>query len=191
MKISEAIKFIIDQNDKKLLTDSKRFKSYLSDLSSDNPKELKIVKRALEDKILERIFGNERDNVKIARLRDEFEAQGMSEDWSEFVISSFAEALAWNYTPKVQNQQVQQNQSSNQTDWICSCGTVNNGNFCGNCGKSKPIPKTTNWTSSLKKEQQYEEARRKVGAKEAFDAYFRDLDIQIKQEKARRSKKNI
>ena len=107
MKISEAIKFIVEQNDKKLLTDSKRFKSYLLDLCSDNPKELKIVKRALEDKILERIFGNERDNVKIARLRDEFDEQGMSEDWSEFVISSFAEALGWNYTPKVQNQQSQ------------------------------------------------------------------------------------
>ena len=160
MKISEAIKFIVDQNDKKLLTDSKKFTSYLLDLCSDNPKELKIVKRALEDKILERIFGNERDNVKIARLRDEFEDQGMSEDWSEFVISSFAEALGWNYTPKVQNQQVQsqpqqkqqtnqeQNQPSNQTNWTCSCGTVNNGNFCGNCGKSKPVPKNTSWTCS-------------------------------------------
>ena len=100
MKISEAIKIIVDQNDKKLLTDSKRFKSCLFDLCSDNPKELKIVKRALEDEILERIFGNERDNVKIARLRDEFEDQGMTTDWSEFVISSFAEALAWNYTQK-------------------------------------------------------------------------------------------
>ena len=144
MKISEAIKFIVEKNDKKLLTDSKRFKSYLLDLCSDNPKELKIVKRALEDKILERIFGNERDNVKIARLRDEFDEQGMAEDWSEFVISSFAKILGWNYTPKTQNQQVQQN----QMDWTCACGTVNNGNFCGNCGKSKPVPKNTSWTCS-------------------------------------------
>ena len=185
MKISEAIKFIVDQNDKKLLTDSKKFTSYLLDLCSDNPKELKIVKRALEDKILERIFGNERDNVKIARLRDEFDEQGMTIDWSEFVISSFAEALGWNYTPKVQNQQSQsqtqqkakqlQNQSSNQTDWTCSCGTVNNGNFCGNCGKSKPIPKNASWTCFCgtvnktkfctncgKTEQQVKEARRRT-----------------------------
>ena len=186
MKISEAIKFIVDQNDKKLLTDSKRFKSYLLDLCSDNQKELKIVKRALEDKILERIFGNERDNVKIARLRDEFEDQGMSEDWSEFVISSFAEALSWNYTPKVQNQQVQsqpqqkqqtnqeQNQPSNQTNWTCSCGFINTTKFCGNCGKSKLIPKNASWTCSCgfvnttkfcgncgKTEQEAEEARLK------------------------------
>ncbi len=58
MKIFEAIKFIVDKNDKKLLTDSNRFKSYLLDLCSDNSKDLKIVKRALDDKILERIFGN-------------------------------------------------------------------------------------------------------------------------------------
>ena len=158
MKISEAITFIINQNDKKLLTDSKRFKSYLLDLCSDHQTELKIVKRALGDKVLERIFGNERDNVKIARLRDEFDEQGMTIDWSEFVISSFAEALGWNYTPKVQNQQAQsqlqqkpkqlQNQSSNQTDWTCSCGNVNNGSFCGNCGKSKPVPKNASWTCS-------------------------------------------
>ena len=160
MKIFEAIKFIVDKNDKKLLTDSKRFKSYLLDLCSDNSKDLKIVKRALDDKILERIFGNERDNVKIARLRDEFKDQGMTTDWSEFVISSFAEALGWNYTPKqttkqaqsqqIQNQQTNQveNLSSNQITWTCSCDIVNNGNFCGNCGKSKSVSKTIDWTCS-------------------------------------------
>ena len=100
MTIPEAIKFIVDQNDKKLLTDSKRFKSYLLDLCSDNQKELKIINRALDDRILERIFGNERDNVKISRLRDEFEVQGMSESWSEFIIGSFASVLSWNYKQK-------------------------------------------------------------------------------------------
>ena len=143
MKISEAITFIINQNDKKLLTDSKRFKSYLLDLCSDHQTELKIVKRALGDKVLERIFGNERDNVKIARLRDEFEAQGMAEDWREFIISSFAEAIGWNYTSKTTTQerpkiqQVQPQQTSSQLGWSCSCGCVNNGNFCSNCGKKK------------------------------------------------------
>ena len=35
------------------------------------------------------------------------------------------------------------------TDWTCSCGSINNGNFCGNCGKSKPITKeNTSWTCS-------------------------------------------
>ena len=40
MKIFEAIKFIVDKNDKKLLTDSNRFKSYLLDLCSDNSKDV-------------------------------------------------------------------------------------------------------------------------------------------------------
>ena len=65
----------------------------------------------------------------------------MTTDWSEFVISSFAEALGWNYTPKqttkqaqsqqIQNQQTNQveNLSSNQITWTCSCGIVNNGNI--------------------------------------------------------------
>ena len=100
MTIPEAIKFIVNRKDDSLLKDSKKFNAYLKDLCSDNPKELKIVNRILEDKILARIFGNDRDNVKIARLRDEFEDQGLSTDWSEFIISSFAQVLGWNYEPK-------------------------------------------------------------------------------------------
>ena len=103
MTIQEAIKFIVTRNDDNLLKDSKKFKSYLLDLCSDNPKELKIINRALDDKILARIFGNDRDNVKIARLRDEFEDQGMSEIWIEFIISSFSQVLDWNYEPKIIN----------------------------------------------------------------------------------------
>ena len=39
----------------------------------------------------------------------------------------------------VQNQQpVQQTQSVQAGGWKCSCGTVNTGNFCGNCGSKKP-----------------------------------------------------
>ncbi len=102
MTVQEAIKFIVNQREKSLLTDSKKFKAYLQDLcSADNPKELKIINKALEDKILAKIFGNERDNVKIARLRDEFEDQGLSETWSEFIINSFAQVLGWNYSNKV------------------------------------------------------------------------------------------
>ena len=112
MTVQEAIKFIVNQREKSLLTDSKKFKAYLQDLcSADNPKELKIINRALEDKILAKIFGNERDNVKIARLRDEFEDQGLSETWSEFIINSFAQVLGWNYSNKVstQNNSIQPN----------------------------------------------------------------------------------
>ena len=36
----------------------------------------------------------------------------------------------------------QQNAQAAQGGWACSCGTVNTGNFCTNCGK----PKNTGWT---------------------------------------------
>ena len=101
MTITEAIKFIVNIKDNSILTDSNKFKAHLKDLCYDNPKELKIIYRILDDKILERIFGNERDNVKIARLRDEFEDQGISSDWIDFIIGSFAQALGWNYAKKI------------------------------------------------------------------------------------------
>lgn len=37
------------------------------------------------------------------------------------------------------------NQAVSSKDWICSCGTVNHGKFCMNCGKSKP---QEGWTCS-------------------------------------------
>lgn len=40
--------------------------------------------------------------------------------------------------------------ANNSTDWKCSCGTVNNGKFCANCGSAKPVQNTdnTSWTCS-------------------------------------------
>ncbi|WP_044914073.1 SPFH domain-containing protein [Butyrivibrio sp. WCE2006] len=38
-----------------------------------------------------------------------------------------------------------QMQPQSQAGWTCSCGTVNNGNFCSNCGKPKP---SADWTCS-------------------------------------------
>lgn len=37
-------------------------------------------------------------------------------------------------------QQMQQNQSINLQEWLCSCGTKNTGNFCSNCGTKKAEP---------------------------------------------------
>ena len=85
-------------------------------------------------------------------------------------------------------------------DWTCFCGTVNKTKFCTNCGKTEQESEEARLKfeeeariveeerRKTEKEIRFEELRRKVGAKEAFDAYFRDLDIQIKQEKARRNK---
>ncbi len=95
MTICDAIKFIVHSQDDSLLKSSRKFMAHIRDLSSEYPKEIKILNRALDDKILERIFGNERDNVKISRIRDEFETQGLSESWSEFIINSFGEVLGW------------------------------------------------------------------------------------------------
>ncbi len=38
-----------------------------------------------------------------------------------------------------------------ETDgWKCECGTINQGKFCGGCGKAKPIPMTENKENSWK-----------------------------------------
>ena len=36
-------------------------------------------------------------------------------------------------------------QGSMADGWTCSCGTVNSGNFCGNCGSPRP---QQDWTCS-------------------------------------------
>ena len=96
------------------------------------------------------------NNRKILKLQIQLENKGLSEDWINFIIESFALSLGWKYTQRDITQEVQesqqnqltkqlQNQFLNQKNWTCSCGNLNNGNFCGNCGKSKPIPKNTSW----------------------------------------------
>ena len=42
-------------------------------------------------------------------------------------------------------QQMAQQTAPQQASWTCSCGTVNTGNFCCNCGKPKPA---ADWTCS-------------------------------------------
>lgn len=51
--------------------------------------------------------------------------------------------------PAMQPQQSAGNmQQQTAASWTCSCGTVNTGNFCGNCGKQKPQPAFASWTCS-------------------------------------------
>ncbi|MGN0413749.1 MAG: SPFH domain-containing protein, partial [Lachnospiraceae bacterium] len=50
-----------------------------------------------------------------------------------------------------QNQQAQTQQTAPAAgEWTCSCGTVNTGKFCGNCGEKKPEvkPAAGEWTCS-------------------------------------------
>ena len=47
--------------------------------------------------------------------------------------------------PQPAPQPAPQMQPQSQGGWTCSCGTVNNGNFCSNCGQPKP---STDWTCS-------------------------------------------
>ena len=48
------------------------------------------------------------------------------------------------YQMGMQQQQMQQPQAP-ANGWKCSCGTVNQGNFCNNCGSKKPAP-ADSWT---------------------------------------------
>ena len=50
MTLKEAIEYIISESkkDESLLTDTKRFWAYLSDLAPEHRKELKVIKRSLD-----------------------------------------------------------------------------------------------------------------------------------------------
>ena len=155
MKISEAIKEIIKLKGLTIFNYYKRFKGFLADFSTDTHKrELDVFKNAVDENMLKMCIDDSlEERRKILKLQIQLENKGLSQDWINFIIESFALPLGWNYTPKPttqlqpQTQQVQkQNTSSSQNEWTCSCGTVNTTNFCGNCGSAKPVPKSVDWT---------------------------------------------
>ncbi len=155
MKISEAIKEIIKLKGLAIFNDYKRFRGFLADFSTDTHKrEFDVFKNAVDENMLKMCIDDSfEERRKISKLRYALETKGISEDWINFIIESFALPLGWNYTPRPttqqqpQTQQVQkQNTSSSQNEWTCSCGTVNTTNFCGNCGSAKPVPKSVDWT---------------------------------------------
>ena len=157
MKISEAIKEIIKLKGLAIFNDYKRFRGFLADFSTDTHKrELDVFKNAVDENMLKMCIDDSLENSrKILKLQIQLENKGLSQDWINFIIESFALPLGWNYTPREVTQQVQsqnqqtkqmQTQPSNQSSWTCSCGTVNTTNFCGNCGSAKPLPKSLDWT---------------------------------------------
>ena len=157
MKISEAIKEIIKLRDIAVFDNYKMFIAMLADFSTDtHKKELIVFKNAVDENMLKMCIDDSLENSrKILKLQIQLENKGLSQDWINFIIESFALPLGWNYTPREVTQQVQsqnqqtkqvQTQPSNQSSWTCSCGTVNTTNFCGNCGSAKPLPKSLDWT---------------------------------------------
>ena len=153
MKISEAIKEIIKLKGLTIFNDYKRFKGFLADFSTDTHKrELDVFKNAVDENMLKMCIDDSlEERRKILKLQIQLENKGLTQDWINFIIKSFALPLGWNYTPKPtsqeQTKQVQkQNTSSSQNEWTCFCGTVNTTNFCGNCGSAKPEPKSLDWT---------------------------------------------
>ena len=138
MTISEAIKEIIKLKGLAIFNDYKRFRGFLADFSTDTHKrELDVFKNAVDENMLKMCIDDSfEERRKISKLRYALETKGISEDWINFIIESFALPLGWNYTPRPttqqqpQTQQVQkQNTSSSQNEWTCSCGTVNITNF--------------------------------------------------------------
>ena len=149
MTVKEAIKYIIlkSEKDKSLLTDTKHFWELLNNLSSEYKKELNVIKRSLDSDFLELCF-NDKDEIKQRALKMKYmlEDQGVGENWIDFIVYSFFSPLGWepsNDEDALLSQQIQEHKT-----WICSCGTVNNGNFCGNCGTAKSVLKSLDWTCS-------------------------------------------
>ena len=142
MTVKEAIKEIIKLRGLLIFNDYNKFIALLLDLGNSNQKELNIFKSAVNEKILKLCIDDSIENSqKITKIKIRLEDNGFSENTINFVIDSLVFALGWNY---MKNQDV-----LNQTGWTCSCGTINTGNFCSNCGSAKPQPKESkDWTCS-------------------------------------------
>ena len=160
MTISEAIKEIVKLEGLVIFNDYRRFRGFWADFSTDTHKrELDIFKNAVDENMLKMCIDDTLENSrKISKLRYVLETKGISEDWINFIIESFALPLGWNYTPRPTTQQQPQTKQTKQTkqlpkqqpsiqnEWTCSCGTVNTTNYCGNCGSAKPVSKSLDWT---------------------------------------------
>ena len=162
MKISEAIKEIIKLKGLTIFNDYKRFKEFLADFSTDTHKrELDVFKNAVDENMLKMCIDDSLEEYrKILKLQIQLENKGLTQDWINFIIESFALPLGWNYTPKPttqlqpQTQQVQkQNTSSSQNEWTCVCGTVNTTKYCTTCGKQKG-QQVQNQKPSIQQQQQ-------------------------------------
>ena len=162
MKISEAIKEIIKLEGLTIFNDYKRFKGFLADFSTDTHKrELDVFKNAVDENMLKMCIDDSlEERRKILKLQIQLENKGLTQDWINFIIESFALPLGWNYTPKPttqlqpQIQQVQkQNTSSSQNEWTCVCGTVNTTKYCTTCGKQKG-QQVQNQKPSIQQQQQ-------------------------------------
>ena len=77
-----------------------------------------------------------------------FMAMGMGMNGAGNFMQSASQtnAMQMQQQAQMQAQQTQAAQSAGQ--WKCSCGAVNTGNFCNNCGSKKPAPAGGQWTCS-------------------------------------------
>lgn len=74
-----------------------------------------------------------------------FMGVGMGMNAAGGFMSTASQTNAYQMQQQAQAQAAQAQAA--QSGWTCSCGTVNQGNFCGGCGKPKPAP-AGSWTCS-------------------------------------------
>ena len=124
MTVKEAIEYIISESkkDESLLTDTNRFKAYLSDLAPEyKEKGLNVIKKNLDSDFLEICFNDKEDvRRRVSRIKYRLEKDGLAEHWIDFIIDSFFTPLGWKppkdeeETSQTQKQQTQKQQIQNQ-----------------------------------------------------------------------------
>ena len=94
--VQEAIKEILQLRGKEIFKNIKHFWALLDDLVPESTKERKIIKKNLDEELLE-VFIDDSKTVKhrIKILQDNLEDLGMTQDWSDFIIESFGLPLGW------------------------------------------------------------------------------------------------
>ena len=95
--IQDAVKEILKLRTKEIFKNIKHFWALLDDLAPECAKERKIIKKNLDEELLE-VFIDDSKTVKhrIKILLDNFDDLGVKEDCADFIIESFGLPLGWN-----------------------------------------------------------------------------------------------
>ena len=94
--VQEAIKDILQLRGKEIFKNMKQFWALLDDLVPESTKERKIIKKNLDEELLEAFIDDSKKvNHRIKILQNNLEDLGMTQDWSDFIIESFGIPLGW------------------------------------------------------------------------------------------------
>lgn len=169
IKITDPLKFyaeavpknndhvdIAQINEQYLSEFSEAFQSSLNQMSADGIRISHVTSKARElgkymsqvlDEEWTRTRGMEAAGSNANGSMAGFMGMGVGMQAGGSFMSAASQTNAMQMQMQNQRQQNEASRTAAANDWTCSCGTVNTGRFCSECGQPKPAPKAS-WTCS-------------------------------------------